>query len=458
MRIAVLAVLAAGLLLAVPALAQSPVPSDEEIEAILERRVEDERQGVGLVVGIVEPEGARVISYGTLSVENPVPVDGDTLFEIGSVTKVFTTLLLADAVERGEVTLDQPVADFLPEGVTMPERDGQQITLFDLATYSSGLPRLPDNIDPADPADPYADYTADNLHGFLSSYELARGIGEAYEYSNVGAGLLGHVLALNAGTDYETLLRERILEPLGMNDTVVVVPEAMEERFAVGHDAQLQPVAAWQWDVLEGAGALRSTANDLNKLLAAMMGHTETGLARAFALATEPQAEIGDGVSSIGLGWHMTPLGDDAMVWHNGGTSGARAFIGYLREGGIGVVALSNVATPHGVDDLAPHLLNPEVPLIVPPQQVEVDPAVFEGLTGDYELAPGVVLTIFTENERLFAQLTEQEAFEIYPASETAYFYRVVDAQITFDVDDEGNASGLTLYQFGSEMPAPRAD
>src|SRR5690606_1772430 len=137
-----------------------------------------------------------------------------------------------DAVERGEVELDQPVADLLPDDVSVPERDGRQITLLDLATYRSGLPRLPDNLEPADPAQPYADYSAEDLHDFLSEYELQRDIGAAYEYSNLGVGLLGHVLALNAGMDYETLLRERILDPLGMDDTMLAIPEDMEDRFA----------------------------------------------------------------------------------------------------------------------------------------------------------------------------------------------------------------------------------
>lgn len=450
--------LVAGLMVTAPVFAQSPVPSDEDILSILERRVGEERQGVGLVVGVIEPEGARVVSFGTLSVDEDTPVDGDTLFEIGSVNKVFTTLLLADAVERGEVALDQPVAELLPEGVTMPERDGRQITLLDLATYRSGLPRLPDNFDPADIDDPYADYTADDLHAFLSGYALERGIDEAYEYSNLGVGLLGHALALNAGTDYGTLLRERILDPLGMDDTMLVVPEAMSDRYAIGHDADLRPVGDWNWDVLEGAGALRSTANDLNIFLSALTGQVETELAPAIALATEQHAEVGDGVTGMGLGWHITPLGEDEMVWHNGGTSGARAFVGFLREAGVGVAALSNVATPHGVDDLGAHLLDASIPLVAVPREAEIDPAVFAGLEGDYTLSPEITITVHAEDGRLFATLTGQEAARIYPASETEYFYRIVDARIAFEVDDEGKASGLTLYQFGMEMEAPRVE
>jgi D-alanyl-D-alanine-carboxypeptidase/D-alanyl-D-alanine-endopeptidase len=453
-----LASLVLGAVLTVPAFAQTPVLSDAEILEILERRVEDEQQGVGLVVAVVEPEGTRVVSYGTLSLDDPTPVDGDTLFEIGSVTKVFTTLLLADAVVRGEVSLDQPVVELLPEGVTVPERDGIEITLRHLATQHSGLPRLPDNFDPADPADPYADYTEEDLYAFLADYALPREIDADYEYSNLGMGLLGHALALRAGTDYRTLLRERILDPLGMDDTELFAADPEQaDRSAVGHDASLDPVSDWNWDVLAGAGVMRSTGNDMAKFVAALVGQTETELDEAIALATEQHAGVDDG-TGIALGWYISPTGDDAMIWHNGATFGSSAMVAFLRDSGVGVAALSNVQTIHGVTDLVSHLLVPEVPLVVPPQPVAVDPAVFEGLVGEYALAPEVSITVFTEDERLFAQLTGQEPAEIFPLSETEYFYRIVDAQIVFETDAEGRATGLTLHQFGEEMPAERVE
>lgn len=446
-----------GMALAMPAFAQTSLPESDDILALLKTRVEVERQSIGIAVAVVEPDGSRVVSFGTLGVGNDAQVDGDTLFEIGSVTKVFTTLLLADAVERGEVTLDQPVSELLPD-VSMPDLDGREITLLDLATYRSGLPRLPDNLAPADAAQPYADYTADDLYTFLAEHQLQRGIDEAYEYSNLGIGLLGHALAVNAGTDYASLLRERVLEPLEMNDTFVVVPEEAGARFATSHDADFNPVAHWDWDVLEGAGVLRSTANDLAKFLDALVGNTDTPLAPAIALATERRAEVGDGVTGMGLGWHMTPLGEDEMIWHNGGTGGARSFLAFMRDAGIGVAVLSNVSTPYGVDDLGAHILNQDIPLLAPPAEADVSPAVFEGLIGDYSLAPDVNATVYAEGDALYVQLTGQGAARIYPASETEYFYRMVDARIVFDVDETGEAIGLTLYQFGVEMSAMKFD
>jgi len=169
------------------------VPSDDEIRAILRERLNDDEDRIGIVVGVIEPEGRRVVAHGSAGAGTERPLDGDTLFEIGSVTKVFTALLLADLTEDGKVGLDDPVESHLPSGVNVPERGGP-ITLRELALHHSGLPRLPTNMNPADPANPYADYSVEQLYAFLSGHELARDVGAQYEYSNLGYGLLGHAL------------------------------------------------------------------------------------------------------------------------------------------------------------------------------------------------------------------------------------------------------------------------
>ncbi len=172
-------------------------------------------------------------------------VDGNTIFEIASVTKVFTSLLLADMVERGEVKLDDPISKFLPAAVKLPTRNGKEITLVELATHTSGLSRIPDNLNPKDWQNPYADYTVDNMYTFLSGYTLPRDIGSKYAYSNLGAGLLGHVLSLKAGSSYESLVIDRICKPLGMNDTTMILSDEMKSRFAVGHNKDGLPAEHW---------------------------------------------------------------------------------------------------------------------------------------------------------------------------------------------------------------------
>ena len=265
-----LAIALATLLSATIITAQSPgnppVLSDADIRKILVERIDTQRQSVGLVAGVIEPTGRRVVAYGNLAKGDSRPLNGDTIFEIGSITKVFTSLLLADAIERHEVVLTDPIARLLPPQVKVPERGGRLITLQDLSTHTSGLPRLPTNMNPKDPSNPYADYSVDQLYQFLSSVQLTRDIGAQYEYSNLGGGLLGHVLARRAGMDYEALVQSRITGPLGMTSTSITLSPEMKARLAPGHTQLLQPAPNWDLATLAGAGALRSTANDLLKI------------------------------------------------------------------------------------------------------------------------------------------------------------------------------------------------
>ena len=241
-----------------PAAAAKPwvVPADAEIRKILADRIDTQHQGVGIVVGVIDAHGRRFVSYGVSDKADGRPVDQRTIFEIGSMSKVFTSLLLADMVQRREVKLDDPVAKYLPAGVKVPERGGRQITLIDLATHTSGLPRLPTNLAPKDPGNPYADYTVAQLYAFLSSYSLPRDIGSQYEYSNLGGGLLGHVLALRAGTDYGALVRQSITGPLGMTSTTIALTPEEKARLAIGHDAALARTSNWDIPTLAGASGV----------------------------------------------------------------------------------------------------------------------------------------------------------------------------------------------------------
>lgn len=337
-------------------------PSDQDIRAILADRIDAQHQGVGIVVGVIDASGRKVVSYGSFDKDGKA-VDGDTVFEIGSITKIFTSLLLADAVARGEVSLDDPVGKYLPSTVKVPERGGMKITLIDLATHTSGLPRLPANMRPKDPANPYADYSAAQLYDFLSSYELGRDIGSKYEYSNLAVGLLGHALARRAGTDYETLVRTRITDPLSMKNTLVTLDDTQKARLAPGHNAQLQRAANWDLPTLAGAGALRSTVADLLTFLSANLGLTKSPLAPAMASMLKTRRPTGDDGLEIALGWHITKKDDSQIVWHTGGTGGYRSFIGFDPRRRAGVVVLANTYTKAGVEDIGRHLLDPSSPL-----------------------------------------------------------------------------------------------
>ncbi len=446
-----------------PSVSDSSVPPDSEIRKILVERIDAQRQSLGIVVGVIEPKGRRIIAYGALDKDDKRPLNGDTVFEIGSVTKVFTSLLLADMVQRGEVSLDNPIAKYLPADVKTPERGGRSITLQDLATHTSGLPRIPGNMNPKDPANPYADYGAEQLYQFLSTYTLTRDIGAQYEYSNLGGGLLGYVLARRAGMDYEAAVRSRICQPLEMASTRITLTPEMKARLAVGHNDQLAPVPNWDFQALAGAGALRSSANDLLTFLAANLGYTKSTLSPAMAAMSKVRRPTGTTGLEIALGWHIYTHHGDDEIWHNGGTYGYRSFIGYRPRTRVGVVVLSNAFTNAGIDDIGLHLLDADYPLIKPQTPNEhkentVDPKIFDGYAGRYQLAPNFILTVTREGSHFFAQATGQGKAEIFPESEREYFYKVVDAQITFKTDSQGRATELVLHQNGQNMPAKRIE
>jgi D-alanyl-D-alanine-carboxypeptidase/D-alanyl-D-alanine-endopeptidase len=441
--------------------APTAVASDPEIRQMLVDRIDVQHQSVGIVVGVVGPDGRRMIAYGHLEKRDPRAVNGDTVFEIGSDTKVFTSLLLADMVQRGEVALDDPVAKYLPSTVHMPQRNGRAITLVDLATHTSGLPRMPSNLAPNDPANPYADYSVDQLYQFLSTYQLTRDIGSHYEYSNLGGGLLGHVLARRAGMDYEALVRARITDPLGMTNTRITLTPDMKARLAAGHDAALETVANWDLPTLAGAGALRSTANDLLTFLAANLGYAKSPLAPAMAAMLTVRRPTGQPGLDVALAWHIFTTNGKEIVWHNGGTGGYRSFMGFDPKTRAGVVVLSNAETTAGVDDIGRHLLDSSVPLVKPPtvhHEVPVDPKMFDAFVGRYQLTPNVLMTVTRAGDHRFVQLTGQPQFEIFPESDRDYFLKVVDAQITFVTDSTGRATELILHQNGLNQHAKRIE
>lgn len=447
------------LILAVPLQANEGRIPDSKIENILRERVDATKHGVGIVVGLVDEKGVRIIRYGELRRGSDRPVDGDTVFEIGSVTKVFTGLLLADAVERGEMELDDPISKYLPPAVKVPSRNGRKITLLDLATHTSGLPRLPDNLSPRDANNPYADYSVKQMYAFLSGYTLTRDIGATYEYSNLGAGLLGHILALKAGTNYEALVINRICRPLGMTSTRIVLPPGLRARLATGHSTAGEPVSNWDIPTLAGAGALRSTANDMLKFVAAHFGPARSKLWPAMQLTQARRHAAGSSDMHIGLCWHILNKFGTEAIWHNGGTGGYRSFIGFDKKKRQGVVVLSNSANSN--DDLGFHLLEPKHPLArvqAAKERVAIrlKAEIFDRYVGRYELAPGVFFNLRRDGGKLMAQLTGQQYYEIFPESETEFFYKVVDTQITFTTGADHKVQSLVLHQNGIDQIAKK--
>ena len=425
----------------------------QEIRQALKDAV-DNRHTVGIVAGIIDKDGKKIYSCGKTAADGHA-VDGDSVFEIGSVTKTFTTTLLADMVKRGLVSLDDPVAKCLPQGVKVPARGGKQITLLDLATHRSGLPRMPANFDPADPDNPYADYTAGKLFEFLAGYTLPGDIGASYEYSNLGAGLLGEALARQAAKSYEALLTERIFRPLAMSSSGIALRPEMAARLATGHSQQLAPVKNWDLDALAGAGAIRSTVNDMLEYVAAYMGLKVSPLADAMALARQDRNDTTIPDMRIGLAWHLMTRPDTVIVWHNGGTAGYHSFVGFDLKKGMGIVVLSNSASD--IDNIGFHFLDDRIPLAKMEfrkerKEIALDPALFAAVVGEYQLAPSFALTITKEGTQLFLQATDQPRIRLRPEAETEFFIVEADAQISFMKDAAGKVTHLILHQGGQNI------
>jgi serine-type D-Ala-D-Ala carboxypeptidase/endopeptidase len=342
------------LLTAYSTISVAQLPMDS-IKKIIKTEV-DNKRSKSIVVGIITEKGTQVFGYGKVNDNSNQQPDSNTIYEIGSMTKVFTSLILADMVQKGELKLDDSISEFLPKTVRTPTRKGKEITLLDLATHTSGLPRMPDNFNPKDPNNPFADYTVEQMYDFISKYTLTRDIGSKYEYSNLGVGLLGHILTLKTGKDYETLVRERICIPLNMNKTIITLTPELKSILATGHDELGNLVANWDFPTLAGAGSLRSNVNDLLLFLSANLGFTKTTLSSAMEQTHIFRDSTGYPNLEIGLPWLIWKKFGTEIVWHSGATLGYRTFFGFDKKKKIGVVVLSNSAIG-SIDDIALHIL-----------------------------------------------------------------------------------------------------
>jgi len=399
-----------------------------------------------LVFGVVADGKSEVIAFGKLS--DLKPPDGDTVYEIGSITKTFTATLLADAVLSGRFTLDTPIADLLPE-LKIPERNGKKITLGEIGTQYSGLPRMPSNFASKDPGNPYMDYDAEKLKDFLAGYQLLRDPGAAFEYSNLAFGLLGYALAQSAHTSYGALVNEKIFQPLGMSMSGTQFTEAMRAHLASGHDETGAPVQNWDFGVLAGAGAIRSTVNDMLRYLRANLGVDHTPLADEMKYAQQPRRDMSPNMR-IGLAWITT---DKGLTWHNGGTAGYRSFLGFNADGHKGVVILTNTSTE--VDDLGFATLLDSIPLAPAQKAIVVPVSELEEYLGEYKWADQVIVKVFLTGNQLFTQATGEQAFPIFPSAKNEFFANVGLIRITFTRDDKGAVIGMVVHQNGNHA-APK--
>ncbi len=391
----------------------------QQLTAVIRSRIQsylDSGQCIGLAVGVLAAGAECVVFGGKVSAAQAESPDEKTLFEIGSITKVFTTMLLAEMHVAGEVTLNDRVNRYLPTEGRLVYRGGDDVTLLHLATHTSGLPRLPPNLTwkKLVTDNPYADYSAEDLYAGLARCRLKNRPGARTRYSNLGSGLLGHVLSRIGGADYERLLIDRVLRPLGMHDTAIRLSDEQQIRMALGH-AEGKAVRNWDFQVLAGAGGLRSTVPDMLRFLRANIDPASTPLRAAIELTHQVQTRfrwqwyrdfgcmgpiafaglagllawqsfglplwsrfvipivvpgvmlafwltgVIGGIEDMAVGWHFDRLddadanADEWALWHNGGTAGFASYLAFSKRHRVGVLLLAN--SDHAPDAIGRALL-----------------------------------------------------------------------------------------------------
>lgn len=318
----------------------------------------DKGKTPGLWVGIVQGNNVYMQGYGFADNERRIKPDSSTIFEIGSITKVFTAEMAQLLAEQGQLNWSDDIRQYLPAEVKLPVQDST--TLQHLASHTSGFPRLPEmwfaKLD-SNPCNPYSSLTVQDLYNYLNnSKDKKQASPKAYDYSNLGAGLLGHILEWKTGKTYEALLQEFICRPLGMTHTSVITTDTTV--FAAPYDERGKRTCHWDFPVIYGCGAIKSTGADMVRFLAANMNNPAP-LGKSFAKTQQQVAKIPGG--GIGYGWHIDKMngaffGVDKIIWHNGGTGGFRTYMGFDPATNRGIVVLSNQAND-ALDELAIKLL-----------------------------------------------------------------------------------------------------
>ena len=533
-----------GLILCAPALASAKPPAD------LQKKLDDFIKGSpgGAAVAWVDADGTAFFSSGTMAAADPRPITPDTQFEIGSVSKVFTALLLAESEHLGKVSRNDAAAKYLLPAGDPAQAALAKITLLSLTTHTAGLPRLPANIGPNPDGvpQPYATYDRALMVEALRFYGPSAVVGKNEAYSNFGAAVLGEALAAAWDTSYADALREHVLAPLGMEATTVGLTGAPPPAdLAPGH-AGNQVVPNWTFQAFAPAGALRSSARDMALFLTASLNQHNGPLHTAFESTLQPEHALDDMTGQIGLGWMLTDDANNPVAWHNGGTAGSRSFVAFSRKTGAGIAILSNISRgsealgfgllgaklpapkhepiknaadfignyplssvfaisitevngalrgqatgqpPFGMREISPdyfsvmgvaaqisferdgagkvtalvlhqngkdlHGLRGELP--PPPKEVTLTLETLREYAGNYPLAPTFVIAITEEGGSLFAQATGQPKAQVFASAKDEFFYKIVSARISFQRDDSGKVTGLTLHQAGRDMPAKKA-
>ncbi|MBB1089489.1 serine hydrolase [Lysobacter sp. SG-8] len=433
---------------------------DPGLQATVERRIGGDRSGACLAVGVVKVEGnaPRIRrAYACADPKEAGRIGANSAFEIGSVSKTMTATLLAGLIESGQASLDDPLADYLPEGTGVPRYGEQVIRLRHVVSHTSGLPALPPGVPLADPRDPYAAMTPDALLGALDRVQLTQAPGETFAYSNFASMLLSLAVARRAGEDFDVLLRERLFQPLGMGGAHLdAPPEGIVA--AEGHLPNGSRTPAWHFDpALAGVGGVRATLDDMLRYAEGELGRAPQPLADAIELTQQPlQTPAG---TPIAMNWMLADVGGHAILAHEGGTGGFSSLVAIDRERGRGVVVLSDTALTSlgGLGDLGMHLLDERQPLPGPRKAVPAPDALIDALVGEWQLQGGPAMSVRRKGDALEIQAPGQPAFEM-GHDDRGDFYPLAFDALMHPLQGPDGGYTFVWHQGGGAMPARRLD
>ena len=436
--------------------AGTDLPSQAEIAAIV-APLFDGGWSSGMAIGLLDATGQVVYGFGEVVDGSGVVPDGRTLFEIGSVTKMFTELWVLSQIDAGG-QMDDPVSTYLPSDWTVPSSGGRFITLRELGDHTAGLPDFPTNLPAGNPLVGAATYSAQDLKAFLASYVLPAIPGTQWSYSNTGVGLLGYAWSLREDGGYEAELTQDLLTPLGLSDTVFVPDVEQAAREAAGHDWDLNPGPLTTIGPgLEAAGYLKSTVDDLLRVAAIRVGLLPPVFASAMALQQVPQFGPLDGLGTrYAFGLFVDT---DGTIWHTGGTASFTSFFGFYPPTQKGVVVLCNAADC-AIDSLGLALLRSlmGVPITTPivPPTLQLTPSQLDQFTGDYLFGGGFSVVFTRTGNRFFGQGPGQPVVPLYADTTTSFYARDVQAEFVFSANAMGLYDTVTLYQNGGSIVGTR--
>jgi serine-type D-Ala-D-Ala carboxypeptidase/endopeptidase len=438
------------------ATAQAHAMTDAELKAITEKRLLGDRTDACFAVAVIDK--AKVArAYVCANPKNLNRISANSAFEIGSVTKTMAAVLLADLVLQGKVSLEDPISQHLPKDTLVPNFEGKPVLLKHIVTHTSALPVVPDFSTAKDANNPYAQVTEASLLKTLSEAKLSRAPGTQFEYSNYAMMLLTSIIAKKSGTDFETLLKTKLFSPIGMNNSYIN-QKPKSASAAQGHTPNTKKTPAWTFVTnTAGVGGVRATLDDMVSYVQANLDIKKSTISPALQLTH--QIVKTDANQKMGMNWMTMPLDNRTVYAHEGGTQGFSAYTAFDQEKQRGVVVLSDTSltTIGSLGSLGNHLLDRRIPLGNVRKNKQPEAALLDALVGKYDVLPGMQMTFTQNGNRLFAQATGQEKFELAYDSEGDFYPLDIDALIRPQKRADGSYS-LLMFQGGGAFPLKKVD